>query len=119
MKKKCSLVVKFLLSPFDVISTFSSFPHQKHKPEAVNKQSIVIEDKNNMGGEVVEEEIPIEGSWTPTLVIGTILFVAWISYGEGDFPVRVRRWCKLQVSLNSFSFIIFYPIGANLIVYLV
>mmetsp|Transcript_15940 Transcript_15940/g.22477 ORF Transcript_15940/g.22477 Transcript_15940/m.22477 type:complete len:80 (-) Transcript_15940:258-497(-) len=41
-------------------------------------------------------EAPQEGSWTPFLIITFLLILRWIIFGQGDLPVRIRRWYNMQ-----------------------
>jgi hypothetical protein len=37
------------------------------------------------------------GSWLPLVVIFVVLFFRWAAYGQGNVPIRMRRWYNLQV----------------------
>lgn len=44
----------------------------------------------------------VEGSWTPSLILGTVALFVWIAYGSGPKPVKFRRWFNTQrVSLRK------------------
>eukprot|EP00527_Entomoneis_sp_CCMP2396_P007140 CAMPEP_0198144326 /NCGR_PEP_ID=MMETSP1443-20131203/14541_1 /TAXON_ID=186043 /ORGANISM="Entomoneis sp., Strain CCMP2396" /LENGTH=82 /DNA_ID=CAMNT_0043807697 /DNA_START=68 /DNA_END=316 /DNA_ORIENTATION=- len=36
------------------------------------------------------------GSWLPFVVLIVLLILRWLAYGEGNIPVKVRRWYKMQ-----------------------
>ena len=38
-----------------------------------------------------------EGSWSPTIVLLCFLVFRWITRGDGDIPVKLRRWYGLKV----------------------
>jgi len=48
-----------------------------------------------------DEEAPHQGSWLPFLVLVCLLIGRWMYAGEGNVPVRVRRWYNLQVRVFS------------------
>ena len=37
------------------------------------------------------------GSWIPFIVLAILIVFRWIYYGEGSYPIRIRRWYKLKV----------------------
>jgi hypothetical protein len=41
------------------------------------------------------------GSWLPLVVIFTLLFFRWAAYGQGNVPIRMRRWYNLQVRMRK------------------
>jgi uncharacterized membrane protein YdbT with pleckstrin-like domain len=41
------------------------------------------------------------GSWLPLLVIFVALFFRWAAYGQGNVPIRMRRWYNLQVRMKK------------------
>jgi hypothetical protein len=45
------------------------------------------------------------GSWLPLVVIIVLLCVRWAAYGQGNTPVRIRRWYNLQVRRRTDSMI--------------
>lgn len=45
-----------------------------------------------------------EGSWLPLIVIITIVFARWLCYGQGTFPVQIRRAFQTQVRSDKFRF---------------
>jgi hypothetical protein len=40
---------------------------------------------------------PSRGSWIPLLFVLILLLLRWIFYGEGKFPIQIRRWYNLKV----------------------
>lgn len=48
---------------------------------------------------MTDSESATTGSWLPLVLIFVLLLLRWVFYGEGDAPVRLRRWIQLQVSI--------------------
>ena len=44
------------------------------------------------------EEASSDGSWLPFVVVFVLVAIRVIFYGQGETPVRIRRWFQLQVS---------------------
>mmetsp|Transcript_22393 Transcript_22393/g.21527 ORF Transcript_22393/g.21527 Transcript_22393/m.21527 type:complete len:80 (-) Transcript_22393:133-372(-) len=44
----------------------------------------------------IEGSEEITGSWIPTLVLLSLLFLRWLVRGEGNTPVRLRRWYNMK-----------------------
>lgn len=42
-----------------------------------------------------------QGSWYPFLLVAIVLLVRWLYFGQGQVPIRFRRWFHTQV--RSFS----------------
>jgi hypothetical protein len=38
------------------------------------------------------------GSWTPLILVCALLLLRWLAYGQGNTPVRFRRWYNMKVS---------------------
>jgi len=49
------------------------------------------------------EKAATEGSWTPLLVVLVLLVLRWVCFGQGNTPVRLRRWYNKQVSAQRAS----------------
>ena len=47
-------------------------------------------------------EDEVEGSWLPSIIVGTIMMLIWLRNGNGNTPVRFRRWFNIQVNKNFF-----------------
>jgi hypothetical protein len=41
------------------------------------------------------------GSWLPLVAIFVVLFFRWAAYGQGNVPIRIRRWYNLQVRMKK------------------
>ena len=50
-----------------------------------------------MNGSSIEQGQERAGSWVPVLILLSFVLVRWIFVGQGDIPVRTRRWLNTQV----------------------
>lgn len=47
--------------------------------------------------QTMSDTMEATGSWTPVMVVALVLLVRWAFRGQGDTPVRLRRWLNRQV----------------------
>lgn len=50
---------------------------------------------------VAADDAEPQGSWLPLLLVALLLSIRWLYSGQGNVPVRIRRWANLQVSRPS------------------
>jgi hypothetical protein len=50
---------------------------------------IVAQKMSDEGG---GENTSVAGSWTPAILIITILIVRWLAYSKSDAAIKFRRW---------------------------
>eukprot|EP00586_Coscinodiscus_wailesii_P014712 CAMPEP_0172498090 /NCGR_PEP_ID=MMETSP1066-20121228/109188_1 /TAXON_ID=671091 /ORGANISM="Coscinodiscus wailesii, Strain CCMP2513" /LENGTH=78 /DNA_ID=CAMNT_0013271219 /DNA_START=91 /DNA_END=327 /DNA_ORIENTATION=- len=37
-----------------------------------------------------------EGSWKPSIIVVAVIILFWLGYGQGNVPMRFRRWYNIQ-----------------------
>lgn len=43
-----------------------------------------------------DNEVEVEGSWTPLIIVSIMVFLYWMSFSQSGTPMRFKRWYNMK-----------------------
>jgi hypothetical protein len=50
---------------------------------------------------MTDTDEPKQGSWTPLIIVFALLLLRWLADGQGNTPIRFRRWYNMKVRTRN------------------